>query len=56
VARSVEVLRVCLLRYYTFRLEEQLMCRMSAYVDTARGEDNDQQNLFKNDNLILQDI
>jgi len=23
-------------------------------VDTARGKDNDQQNLFKNDNVILQ--
>ena len=29
---------------------------MSVSIDTARGKDNDQQNLFKNDNVILQGI
>ena len=49
--RNLEV-HTSLLHYYTFGLEAANDVR----ADTAHGKDNDQQNLSKNDNVIVQRI
>ena len=58
MARSLEVLRVSYIIALSDWTEGTGGTNDAQHIrlDTARGKDNDQQNLLKNDNVILQGI